>query len=177
MPESEVCAVTAALVSAVHYLHAHGLVHRDLKPENILYRSLGAAPTDFVLADLGLSAFLPLDDPDAVVVGHAGSPGYCPPEMLDGLGVGYAGDIWSLGLVVYAMLSGRTPFEAVDPVELHRESRAAVIAYPERYWAHVSPVARDFVARCLHREPKERMTAAEASQHPVRPSPSLWHSP
>jgi calcium/calmodulin-dependent protein kinase I len=159
---------TRALVQAVHYLHVHGVIHRDLKPENIVYRHPHSPPDDFVVCDFGLSARVSLYDPDDFVEGQVGSPGYVSPETLDGQGTGRPSDIWAVGLVVYAMLTGRTPFTASEEDALLKECWRAEITYPEVHWSAVPEEAVDFVRGCLVRDPAGRMTAAEALEHPVR---------
>ena len=131
-------------------------------------RTPASEPDDLVLVEHGLAAFVG-SDPGSVVYGTAGSPGYCAPEVLHGLGASRASDIWSLGVTVYSMLVGRTPWLAQSAREINDEASAGVVRYREADWRGVSPAAKDFVARCLALDPHERMTAAEALHHPVRP--------
>jgi calcium/calmodulin-dependent protein kinase I len=91
-------------VSAVGYCHFRGLLHRDLKPENILLNRSTDGTLTPKLADFGLSTPVPNGQ---LISGLAGSPFYMAPEVISGDAYGSSADMWSLGVILYIMLSGK----------------------------------------------------------------------
>ncbi|KAA1476377.1 Pkinase-domain-containing protein, partial [Dentipellis sp. KUC8613] len=124
-----------SILSGVKYLHEHDIVHRDLKPENILYRTRDAG-SDIVIADFGIAKHL--HPSEEQLMSLAGSFGYVAPEVLNQKGHGKAVDLWSTGIITYAILCGYSPFRSDDVKELVRETTAAKIEFHERYWKNVS---------------------------------------
>lgn len=165
--EDEAREVAFALTDAVAYLAQRNILHRDIKPENVLYRDPpghnGKGHDDCVLSDFGLATLV---EPGVKLRTVAGSAGYSAPEMYDGRGYGLPADCWSLGVVVFAMMGGRFPYRATDPMEIAREARDTELYFP-RTWEGISDEAKDFVRRLLDVDDERRMTAAEALRHPV----------
>jgi calcium/calmodulin-dependent protein kinase I len=138
-------------------------VHRDLKPENILYKTRDES-SPIVIADFGIAKHL--DSADEEVTSMAGSFGYAAPEVLLGKPHGLKVDMWSIGVITYTLLCGYSPFRSDDKNELIRETTKGKVTFHERFWKHVSETARDFIRRLLVVDPKDRMSAAEALNHP-----------
>ncbi|MEV4162752.1 serine/threonine-protein kinase [Nonomuraea dietziae] len=109
LPPHIVARIGLQVLSALEVAHAHGILHQDVKPANILLDADGTA----MLTDFGVAA--PVGG-----VGGGGSPGYMPPERLNGLPAGPASDLFALGASLYTAVEGRAPF--------HREMQAAVAA-------------------------------------------------
>ncbi|MEV2266227.1 serine/threonine-protein kinase [Nonomuraea africana] len=109
LPPHIVARIGLQVLSALEVAHAHGILHQDVKPANILLDADGTA----MLTDFGVAA--PMGG-----VGGGGSPGYMPPERLNGLPAGPASDLFALGASLYTAVEGRAPF--------HREMQAAVAA-------------------------------------------------
>jgi serine/threonine-protein kinase len=113
------------LAAGLAHAHDHGLVHRDLKPANVLFGSAGRAK----LADFGLARLdgAPSLTGDGTVLGTAA---YIAPEQVAGLPVTPATDVYSFGVILFRMLTGRLPFEAADAVTLasmHRDRPAPAV--------------------------------------------------
>lgn len=108
MSEAEASAVLRTVVSAVAYLHDHGVVHRDLKPSNLLYASVHQTPGSLKLCDLGFAKQLRADN--GLLMTPCYTANFVAPEVLKRQGYDLACDIWSLGVLLYIMLDGKTPF-------------------------------------------------------------------
>lgn len=108
MPEAEASAVLRTVVSAVAYLHDHGVVHRDLKPSNLLYAAINQTPTSLKLCDMGFAKQLRADN--GLLMTPCYTANFVAPEVLKRQGYDLACDIWSLGVLLYIMLDGKTPF-------------------------------------------------------------------
>lgn len=154
--ESEAAQLFEQMLTAVAHIHAHGLVHRDLKLESWLL-------TDASKLDLRLGAFnwcVPVA-PGQSTYGKVGSPYYIAPEMLEG-SYNHQVDLWSLGVVLFMLLSGNPPFEGQDQEDILDAIRAANLSFDARCWVAVSTEARDLVTQLLTISPTQRPSAAEA---------------
>lgn len=149
------------ILQGVAYLHEHDIIHRDLKPENILLRDK-TDPSDVVISDFGLSRFIP---DEGLLMTACGSPQYVSPEVLLGKGYNAAVDIWSSGVIAYALLGGYTPFYGQDQPSLFQQIIKMDVQFEPEYWSEVSDTAKDFILRCLCPADK-RLTAREALAHP-----------
>ncbi|EAL92626.1 Calcium/calmodulin-dependent protein kinase type I [Aspergillus fumigatus] len=163
--ESDAADLIRAVLSAVAYLHDHGIVHRDLKPENLLFRT-PEDNADLLIADFGLSRIMD-EEQFHVLTTTCGTPGYMAPEIFKKSGHGKPVDIWAIGVITYFLLCGYTPFDRDSNLEEMQAILAADYSFtPLEYWRGVSQSARDFIKGCLTVDPKARMTAHEALQHP-----------
>ncbi|CAG8878098.1 unnamed protein product [Penicillium nalgiovense] len=163
--ESDAADLMRAVLSAVAYLHDHGIVHRDLKPENLLFRT-PEDNADLLIADFGLSRIMD-EEQFHVLTTTCGTPGYMAPEIFKKSGHGKPVDIWAIGVITYFLLCGYTPFDRDSNLEEMQAILAADYSFtPLEYWRGVSQEARNFISSCLTVNPKSRMTAHEALQHP-----------
>ncbi|KIV90156.1 hypothetical protein, variant [Exophiala mesophila] len=163
--ESDAADLIRATLSAVAYLHDHGIVHRDLKPENLLFRT-PEDNADLLIADFGLSRIMD-EEQFHVLTTTCGTPGYMAPEIFKKTGHGKPVDIWAIGVITYFLLCGYTPFDRDSNLEEMQAILAADYSFtPVEYWRNVSEPARDFIRRCLTIDPRARMTAHQALQHP-----------
>ena len=110
MPPSEALKVTAAMARALEYAHGQGFVHRDIKPENILFTADGTPQ----LTDFGIARAMSEGTRMTATGMSIGSPHYMSPEQARGQAVDGRSDLYSLGVVLYEMLTGRVPFDASD---------------------------------------------------------------
>ncbi|KAF5799800.1 putative protein kinase CAMK-AMPK family [Helianthus annuus] len=143
------------IISGVEYCHRNMVVHRDLKPENLLLD----AKCNVKIADFGLS--------NIMRDGHflktsCGSPNYAAPEVISGkLYAGPEVDVWSCGVILYALLCGTLPFDDENIPNLFKKIKGGIYTLP----SHLSPGARDLIPRLLVVDPMKRMTIPEIRAH------------
>ncbi|XP_056862994.1 serine/threonine-protein kinase PEPKR2-like isoform X2 [Raphanus sativus] len=138
------------LMLVISYCHEMGVVHRDIKPENILLTSAGKIQ----LADFGLAMRI-----------AKGSPAYVAPEVLS---ESYSEkvDVWSAGVLLYALLSGVLPFKGDSLDAIFEAIKKVKLDFNSGVWESVSKPARDLLARMLTRDESARITADEVRRHP-----------
>lgn len=155
MKEDEAARVFAQIVSAIDYCHCKGVVHRDLKLENVLLDD----DMNVKLADFGFSnTFIP----GTPLKTWCGSPPYAAPELF--LGVEYDGpkaDIWSLGVVLYALVCGALPFDGVTLNQL----RAFVMGGKFRIPFFMSRECENLIRNMLVVDPTRRFSIRQISRH------------
>lgn len=154
LPEPEACRILGAVADALQYAHEQGVVHRDVKPHNILLEARSGRPmlTDFGIAKLA-SEGTALTSTGMLV----GTPDYMSPEQAAGRpDIGPSSDVYSLGVVGYAMLAGRLPFEGRTPAEAITRRLTSAAAPLAAQVPPVSAALAGAVMRCLGREPEER---------------------
>ncbi|XP_017060522.1 ribosomal protein S6 kinase 2 beta [Drosophila ficusphila] len=166
MCESEASAVLRTIASAVAYLHEHGVVHRDLKPSNMIYASMRQTPDTLKLCDLGFAKQLRADN--GLLMTPCYTANFVAPEVLKRQGYDLACDIWSLGVLLYIMLSGRTPFASTpndSPDVILKRIGSGHIDFTSSRWALVSAPAKELLRQMLHIVPENRPTAAQILEH------------
>ena len=136
------------IVSGVEYCHYHHIVHRDLKPENLLLD----ADNNIKIADFGLSNVM--RDGEFLRT-SCGSPNYAAPEVISGhLYAGPEVDVWSCGVILYALLCGSLPFDDESIPNLFKKIKSGMYSLP----SHLSQLARDLIPRMLVVDPMKRVT-------------------
>lgn len=140
-------------------------MHRDLKPENIIFRQEGSF--ECVIADFGLAEFA---DAYEYLFVRCGTPGYVAPEVINikDMKTKYDPicDIFSLGLIFHILLIGVSAFPGKTYNEVLAQNRASAITFDGEEYKSVDPVALSLLTRMLKKSPLERITAAEALNHP-----------
>jgi calcium-dependent protein kinase len=156
--ESQAANVTEQMLLAVHYLHCHGIVHRDLKLENFIYEEKGG---DLLkLIDFGFSKFR---ERGAKMKTGCGTLSYVAPEVLSDSYTSQC-DLWSLGVIVFILLSGSMPFSS-DSSSARDKIAAGEYFMKKEKWARVSADGIAFMKALLRKDPNVRFTAEEALNH------------
>ena len=130
------------MLEALKYMHFHKVVHRDLKPENLILASR-QNDYDLRIADFGLAYFMP-DNGDLLKL-RCGSPGYVAPELLEDVGYDEKADIFSAGVILYVLLSGRPAFRGYNINEILTKNKKGDVEYPAKFWDKISDKAKDLV--------------------------------
>ncbi|KAL6952277.1 hypothetical protein U1Q18_045725 [Sarracenia purpurea var. burkii] len=149
------------ILNVVAFCHLQGVVHRDLKPENFLFISKDEH-SRLKAIDFGLSDFV---RPDERLNDIVGSAYYVAPEVLR-RSYSTEADVWSIGVIAYILLCGSRPFWARTESGIFRAVLKADPSFDEGPWPSVSSEAKDFVKRLLNKDPRKRMSAAQALSHP-----------
>ena len=156
LTENEARRIFQQILSGIEYCHYHGVVHRDLKPENLLLDQ----DHNIKIADFGLSNLI--RDGEFLHT-SCGSPNYASPEVI--CGSMYAGpevDVWSCGVILYALLCGSLPFDDENIPNLFKKIKNGIYSLP----GHLSELSRDLIPRLLVVDPLRRITIPEIRQHP-----------
>jgi len=154
---AETIALISQAAEGVGYAHRAGLVHCDVKPQNFLVSpDQHLKVTDFGIAR-ALSTIHPEEKNDVVW----GSPQYFAPEQASGLAPSPASDVYSLGVIMYEMLTGRLPFVSNDPNELIRLHQEVAPIPPSRFNPEISPVVEQIILKLLNKEPASRYRTAD----------------
>jgi len=142
-----------------------GIIHRDLKPENLLYAS-PEEDAEIKLADFGLSKIVGIDEESSVTNTTCGTPGYVAPEVLRMKGYDRSVDMWSIGVILYILLCGFPPFYEDNTAKLFQTIMEGKFEFPDPEWTNISDSAKDLIKRMLTVDPKKRITADDALEHP-----------
>lgn len=165
--ERDAAFVFAQIASAIAASHSQGIFHRDLKPENVLLAHPpvhGTAPgaPRVKLADFGLATEMRAGDK---LRGIAGSPFYMAPEVLSEE-YDFAADVWSLGVILYILLSGTPPFWGEKDEDIFAAIRGGHIDFSAQCWNSVSAEAKGLLQCLLTKDPKGRPSARRTLSHP-----------
>lgn len=160
LPLTEAIRLAHQVADALQVAHGHGVIHRDLKPDNILLDQLDQP----IIMDFGLARRADLSGTTLTAVGQImGTPPYMPPEQFNGDidAMGPASDIWSLGVVLYEMLTGVKPFRG-GFLTLAAQIAHDMPAPPSQSRPFLDPVLDTIVLRALQKKPGDRWPSMQA---------------
>jgi len=164
--EREAKAVMERITSTVKYLHQNGVVHRDLKPANILYADKSGNPESLRICDFGFAKQLRAEN--GLLTTPCYTANFVAPEVLRKQGYDASCDVWSLGVLLFIMLSGKTPFAngpEDTPEEILQRIGEGKFDLCGGDWNSVSDSAKDLVKRMLDVESSNRPTAVQVLNH------------
>jgi WD40 repeat protein/predicted Ser/Thr protein kinase len=160
MAPKPAAAVVETLARATHYAHERGIVHRDLKPDNVLM-SAASMPK---ITDFGLAKRLDADQGQTESGSVLGSPSYMAPEQAEGKTklVGPLADVYSLGAILYDLITGRPPFRAETAVRTMQQVMHAEPVAPSRLQPGLDRDVETICLKCLQKDPAKRYPSAQA---------------
>ncbi|CAH8353624.1 unnamed protein product [Eruca vesicaria subsp. sativa] len=158
--EKDAAVVVRQMLKVAGECHLHGLVHRDMKPENFLFKS-AKLDSPLKATDFGLSDFI---KPGKKFHDIVGSAYYVAPEVLKRRS-GPESDVWSIGVITYILLCGRRPFWDRTEDGIFKEVLRNKPDFRRKPWSTISDSAKDFVKKLLVKDPRARLTAAQALSH------------
>ncbi|KAG7821256.1 hypothetical protein KL928_001340 [Ogataea angusta] len=157
LPENTAVEFFRQIILGASYCHSLGICHRDLKPENLLLDK----QYNVKIADFGMAA---LESSDRLLETSCGSPHYAAPEIVSGLQYhGAESDVWSCGVILFALLTGRLPFDDENIRELLLKVQKGSYEIHE----DLSPEAQDLIAQMLTVDPDARIKTRDVLKHPL----------
>lgn len=159
--ESTVSTYMNELFSALSFCHDQGVLHRDLKPENLLIQSeVAGSPIkiiDFGVSDLNYQS-------RAIDTKQYTSIFYKAPEQFSGV-CNDKSDVWSVGVMIYLMLSGYLPFKGKNEKQMIESIKTNTLSFEGHEWANISDEVKDLLQHLLDKNPETRFSAKQAFQH------------
>jgi serine/threonine protein kinase len=153
LPADKALEIARQVCAGLAAAHEHGIIHRDLKPANIMLDGRGRARiTDFGLA--GLSTEMKGED------ARAGTPAYMSPEQFSGGEITAKSDLYSLGLVMYEIFTGKKPYEAATYDEMARLREKSAPTAPSTHLKEIDPLVERVMLRCLEKDAAKRPASA-----------------
>jgi serine/threonine-protein kinase len=159
LPPERAIGITLGILNALDYIHKHGVVHRDMKPENIMIDE----NDNIKLIDFGIAS-----KEGAKRLTYAGftqalgTPNYISPEQVKGKRGDARSDLYSIGVMLYEMLSGKTPFSGPSPLAVMNDRLINHPLPPREAEPSISPQLQEVLYRALEREPRNRYPSAHA---------------
>uniref|UniRef100_A0A670HY74 Myosin light chain kinase, smooth muscle n=1 Tax=Podarcis muralis TaxID=64176 RepID=A0A670HY74_PODMU len=161
LTERECIKYMKQISEGVQYIHKQGIVHLDLKPENIM--CVNKTGTRIKLIDFGLARRLESAGSLKVLFG---TPEFVAPEVINYEPIGYATDMWSIGVICYILVSGLSPFMGDNDNETLANVTSATWDFDDEAFDEISDDAKDFISSLLKKDMKDRLDCSQCLQHP-----------
>ncbi|KAF6120492.1 myosin light chain kinase [Phyllostomus discolor] len=161
LTERECIKYMRQISEGVEYIHKQGIVHLDLKPENIM--CVNKTGTKIKLIDFGLARRLENAGSLKVLFG---TPEFVAPEVINYEPIGYATDMWSIGVICYILVSGLSPFMGDNDNETLANVTSATWDFDDEAFDEISDDAKDFISNLLKKDMKSRLNCTQCLQHP-----------
>ncbi|XP_068826559.1 myosin light chain kinase, smooth muscle isoform X2 [Capricornis sumatraensis] len=161
LTERECIKYMKQISEGVEYIHKQGIVHLDLKPENIM--CVNKTGTRIKLIDFGLARRLENAGSLKVLFG---TPEFVAPEVINYEPIGYATDMWSIGVICYILVSGLSPFMGDNDNETLANVTSATWDFDDEAFDEISDDAKDFISNLLKKDMKNRLNCTQCLQHP-----------
>lgn len=171
LSEWHVAVCIQKICKALKYLHSKGIVHRDLKPQNIMFalpKSEDKNMKSLKILDFGFAKHV---RSNGYTSSSRGTPRYVAPEVVfrnkqGKIEYGTSCDMWSVGVIMYELLSGVPPFPDKPTLpEFFRQMRKPDVKFPSKYWNSISEEARDLIKKLLKKDTVERFSAQQVLEH------------
>uniref|UniRef100_A0A1B6D6E4 non-specific serine/threonine protein kinase n=1 Tax=Clastoptera arizonana TaxID=38151 RepID=A0A1B6D6E4_9HEMI len=160
--ERQVVRLMKQILDGLVYLHSINVAHLDIKPQNLVLT--GEFPDcDVKLCDFGISRYL---SQGADVREILGTPDYVAPEVLNYEPISLATDMWSVGVLIYVLLTGCSPFGGDTKQETFCNITQCRLDFPDDLFEDISEEAKDLMVKLMVKAPSKRLTATECLQHP-----------
>lgn len=159
LPISQAHHYFSQLIEGLEYLHSQGIIHKDIKPSNLLINNSNVIK----ITDLGVSEQLDLFDQNDWCSTSQGSPAFQAPELADGVEKfsGYKIDIWSSGVTLYSITTGKYPFEGENIYRLFEKISKGDFTMPE----NLDPALQNLLLGMLTKDPNERFSLNQVKSH------------
>jgi serine/threonine protein kinase len=160
--ERQATSIMSQIANGVKYLHQYGIVHRDLKPDNIMITQQNEFGVIKIM-DFGLSKIV---SPNERMVDGYGTLSYVAPEVLLRTPYNKEVDIWSMGVILFYMLSGKLPFRGHREQEVAEKIVYDELEFDEDDWETRSQKVQDLISSCLQKKREDRITIDKFINHP-----------
>jgi len=162
--EAAAATIVEKILSSIIYCHHHGIVHRDIKLDNLIYEN-EAEEAELKLIDFGFAC--EIASGREAMWDQLGTPSYMAPELWSSHPeYDSSVDMWAIGVVTYMLLSGKRPFHDDNKREKARMIKHDALRFPDHEWKGVSKEAKDFCCQMMQKQPKDRLSATAAKDHP-----------
>ena len=156
LPLPQACGILSKIASALDYAHSRGVIHRDVKPSNVLIDEQG----NCLLSDFGLAKVILSDSRFTASGAFIGTPAYASPEQCLGGELDHRSDVYSLGVMLYEMATGRTPYEAETPMAIVVKTIHDPLPPPSTINPSLSGDIERVILKALAKDPDDRYQSA-----------------